>query len=325
MKKTIYYFAFYALFFSTQALSNQNAVICGQNSSFSHCPEDKITYLKYQTLIPTLQDDCSNGDAICIGGDLDNQPQYSSFAIFDVDNNLALKYQLKIYPKVVDMWGRTTQNGRVDVFTKSPTQNERDFVKHLHDAVFYHKEVQNSLIFTQKNGTVYAGQSELESTSVYALDVCKTALNYFNNDNDCRGVVNSEIDLAVRNSPSGLAMADALAKASGLITLVTGGRIQTSDLAKFTTFKVIFKLSDNSKIVIDVKYDEGAVEIDLNLKASRAADGSTLSQLLNSKNVIKSGHSADELESLLNNPNSGLVYLLIAVLEVFWIVLILNL
>ena len=270
-------------------------------AQFSSCPAEQITFIKQQTYIPTLQDSCSNGDAICIG-DVNPQPSYQPYAIYNIDDNEVNRFQVTIYPKVINANGLITQQGRIDVQRVNPTQHERDFVKHLNEAQHYHMQVQDALTFTQKGGVMYSGSEQ--STVKSSLNACKTAMNYVNGDDDCRGILNDAIRLEVQNNANAISVVAALDKASAFIKLVLGN-VETNNLNKVLNYDVVMSFDDGSLLVVNVDVTKGVAKIIADLDASSAANGDTLTQFLESQNVIKGSHSPDELESLINNPQRG--------------------
>lgn len=280
-----------------------DGLICSHywKEQFSSCPVDQVTFIKQQTYIPTLQDSCSNDDAICIG-DINNQPFYQPFAIYNIDDGEANRFQVEIVPKVINANGLVTQQGRINVQRVNPTQHERDFVKHLNEAQHYHMQVQDALTFTQKAGVMYSGSEQ--STVKSSLNVCKTAMNYINGDNNCRGILNDEIRLEVQNNANAISVVAALDKASAFIKLVLGN-VEADKLNKILNYDVVMSFDDSSIIVVNVDVTKGVAKIIADLDASSAANGDTLTQFLESQNVIKGSHSPDELESLINNPQRG--------------------
>lgn len=279
-----------------------DGLICSNywKAQFSSCPAEQITFIKQQTYIPTLQDSCSNGDAICID-DVNNQPSYQPYAIYNIDDNEVNRFQVTIYPKVINANGLITQQGRIDVQRVNSTQQERHFVKHLNEAQYYHKQVQESLIYTQKNGVMYSGSEQSSVKS--SLNVCKTAMNYINNDDNCEGILNNEIDLEVLNNANAISIITALDKASGFINLVLGN-VETDDLNKILNYNAIMKFDDDgSRIVVNVDVTSGVAEIEVNFGASRAANGQTLTRFINNINNVEYFYSPDELESVLRHNN----------------------
>ena len=279
-----------------------DGLICSNywKAQFSSCPAEQITFIKQQTYIPTLQDSCSIGDAICIG-DVNPQPSYQPYAIYNIDDNEVNRFQVTIYPKVINANGLITQQGRIDVQRVNPTQHERDFVKHLNEAQHYHMQVQDALTFTQKDGVMYSGSEQ--STVKSSLNVCKTAMNYVNNDSNCEGILNNEIRLEVQYNANAISVFAALNKASAFIDIVLAN-VETDKLNKILNYDVIMNFDDDgSRIFVNVDVTSGVAEIEVNFGASRAANGQTLTRFINNINNIEDFYSPDELESVVRHNN----------------------
>ncbi|NMR27130.1 hypothetical protein HH219_16595 [Pseudoalteromonas sp. NEC-BIFX-2020_015] len=302
MNKILLFILLLPAFLLAKHVSAQgDGLICSNywQAQFSSCPADKIAFIKQQTYIPTLQDSCSNGDAICIG-DANNQPFYQPYAIYNIDDNEANRFQVKIVPKVVNANGLVTQQGHITVQRINSTQHERDFVKHLNEAQHYHKQVQDTLFFTQKDSVMYSGSEQ--STVKSSLNACKTAMSYVNNDSNCGGILNNEIRLEVQNNANAIAVVAALDKASGFINLVLGN-VETDKLNKILNYDVIMRFDDGSMIVVNVDVTRGVAKIIADLDASSAANGQTLKKFLNDINKVEDFYSPDELESLVRKNN----------------------
>ncbi|GAB0111731.1 hypothetical protein [Pseudoalteromonas distincta] len=302
MKKILLLIFLSPAFLLTKHVSAQgDGLICSHywKEQFSSCPVDQVTFIKQQTYIPILQDSCSNDGATCIS-DINNQPFYQPFAIYNIDDDEANRFQVEIVPKVINTNGLVTQQGRINVQRINPTQHERNFVKHLNEAQHYHMQVQDALTFTQKDGVMYSGSEQ--STIKSSLNVCKTAMNYINNDGNCEGLLNNEIDLEMRNNANEISTIAALDKASGLIKLVLGN-IKTNELGKILNYDVVMSFDDGSRIFINVDVTKGAAKIVADLDASRAANGQTLTRFINNINNVEDFYSTDELESLVRKNN----------------------
>ncbi len=312
MKKTLLFgLLLSASLFSKLVTAHDDGLICSNYwyAQFTNCPADNIAFIKQQTYIPTLQEGCSDDKAICISDNVNIQPYYHPYAIYDIDNNEANRFQVKVTPTVINANGLVTQQGRIDVSGINSTQQESDFVKYLNEAQHYHKKVQDSLIYTQKNGVMYFGSEQ--SNEISSLNACKTAMNYINNNSNCGGILNNDIRHKVENSPLKTAIyipvindkttiAIPVLRQKGPIKLGLAS-FDGAKLSEALNYLAIVSFEDDSQLALNIDMSAGVPAILENLSTSRASNGSTLKQFLESKNMIKDANSPDELESLINN------------------------
>ena len=268
------------------------------------CPENIHDYINNNTGIP-IYHACDNGEALCIGEGYPYNDFRELHTIYDIDNNQTKKIQVTITPTLLDSLGRSTlQQGRKIISEIAPTPQEKQFTNELFLAVNSKQKLAKQLTLIVQGS--YATDASGVTTDILTSSLlsCKTALNYLNNDVNCMGDLNKDIDLSVQDNAVFNSFISALEKAQGLINVVTVGSIDYSDLQKLNQFIVILYYDDGSKLAINVEFKEGAIEIKLNKDASRTSKGLTFLQFIEGN--TNKATSYGEAKSMANSKyNSG--------------------
>jgi len=108
-----------------------------------------------------------------------------------------------------------------------------------------------------------------------AIELCLTALDYGSVDVNCAGALNTAIDNAVASEAGFHALMSIDKKSEHVIKVISPSNSDFATLKSRSSFRLINKYADGSKLVLDVAVNGGVVEIAVNKDASFTSDGRT--------------------------------------------------
>ena len=268
------------LSFFTYANGSNNALICSTKlgSTIPSCPINKQQHAESFSHVPEIQTSCDSGGLACL------EAQYHGtitdyFTFFDIDADTTVKYAIEITPRLLYADDSVLQQGHKNVRTVTPTQDEVAVTEGFNDVLVKKEHIDRMLTMTQRSdGAVVDENGNTDFFLDKIKEHCQTAVNYQSTLSFCADYLNQSIDQGAADNALFFAFIDSLEKLQTVVNVVLPKDLDLSNIDKLSTFKVKIFLKDSSVIVLDIKIDQGAVEISLNNNASRTSTGRTFTQ-----------------------------------------------
>ena len=193
-----------------------------------------------------------------------------------------MKYAIEITPRLLYADDSVLQQGHKNVRTVTPTQDEVAVTEGFNDVLVKKEHIDRMLTMTQRaDGAVVDENGNTDFFLDKIKEHCQTAVNYQSTLSFCADYLNQSIDQGAADNALFFAFIDSLEKLQTVVNVVLPKDLDLSNIDKLSTFKVKIFLKDSSVIVLDIKIDQGAVEISLNNNASRTSTGRTFTQAFN--------------------------------------------
>lgn len=265
------------------SLATEHVEICSVQvgNSLNECPENFEVRALSLSQIHSEFTSCDGFSAMCIGGDFSLQSRKSYVTFFDIDNVQTVKYEVSITPHVYDPQGNLVLSGSKFAREIDPSAEEIELTETFAAALYLKKQLQDMYTLTiNQSGGVSDASGQASSVLPRSAESCLTALDFIANERKCGGDLVRDIRDGARDNATFNATIDALNKLDSVISAVSLGRIDLNDIEELSEFKIILRMDDKSELVLNVKVDQGAVEIVLNEDASITSSGRTFRQAL---------------------------------------------
>jgi len=277
-------FAFFSLLFVTlpvkgTSFGNNKLLVCSTQlgNSFSSCPNNKKNAALAAIPIHTGFSSCDGGSQTCRGDDIVRESITSFFTVFDIDNQRTVKYEVVVVPNVYDPQGRLIVEGSKSAKLTQASHVERQLTDALHTAATNRNAFVRTWQLTGSGSDNWSdGNGNASSVNSFSRLTCTTAMDYLTMNSTCADDLTRDIDLGVQDDATFHAMISAISQAETIINILLPDGADLSGLTKLSEFKIVLNMSDGSRLVIDVKVTQGAVEVVLNENASRTSSGRSL-------------------------------------------------
>lgn len=264
-----------------KVFANEKGLVCSEQlgSSINRCPSSMQTVARNASRIPTIYSSCGGGLETCIDDDYPYNAHKDYFTFFDVDNNDTVKFEVSVTPNVYSANGITIQHGVKSVREITASPDEKEVTELFNDTLINKSNLDKALTLRRsQSGTVRDATGQVSNVIAASQDACLTALDYVtNNIRGCRGKLNRDILEGVDTNATFAALISSLEQLESVINVFIPD-LDLSNIGELNEFKLVMKMHDGSKLVLDIKIDKGVAQITLDELGSLTSDGSTFKQ-----------------------------------------------
>ena len=214
-----------------------------------------------------------------------------TYLFVNADTGQASRWVMALTPEVKRPNGQIIQAGKKVVSQQATTAKDIEVGNLFNQAKEKYDNLRalGTLVYTASG--VMDGHGNYQTLSSHH-QTCQTAINYFNNDNNCEGDLNTAIDLAVQNDVAYHSFVEVLEQLGQVVKLTTPfGAI---DLTGISSFQWVITYPDGSKLFLNMKIKNGHVAISPDLGFSRTSTNQSFSSFL-SRSTIYSEYFAEAL------------------------------